>query len=88
MDDEILTLEEAAELLKIPQEKVLDLLMSADLQGRNIGGVWRTTKRAIVSFVDGAPIAGSGCCGANGTCCVPLTGESQSGQAERAKGWS
>ena len=69
-DCEILTVAEAAAVLKIPSEKVLDLLMSADLPGRNIGGEWRTTRRALVSFVDGAPIAG-GCCGSGGTCCAP-----------------
>ncbi len=86
MDDEILTLGEAAHLLKIPQEKVLDLLMSADLAGRNIGGEWRTTKRALISFVDGAPIAGGSCCGPGGTCCAPLSAESAA--THPPTGWS
>lgn len=70
LNDDILTVEEAAEVLKIAPEKVLDLLMSADLAGRNIGGSWRTTRRALLSFVDGAPIA-AGCCGPGGVCCTP-----------------
>ena len=86
MDDEILTLGEAAHLLKIPQEKVLDLLMSADLAGRDIGGEWRTTKRALISFVDGAPIAGGGCCGPGGTCCTPLSAEATA--THPPTGWS
>ena len=62
MDDEILTVEEAARLLKIAPETVLGLLMAADLAGRNIGGEWRTTKRALVGFVDGIGLSTS-CCG-------------------------
>ncbi|MBX7255743.1 MAG: helix-turn-helix domain-containing protein [Candidatus Hydrogenedentes bacterium] len=69
MEDEILTIEEAAKLLKVSPEIVADLLKSSDLVGRTIGGQWRTTKRALLSFVDGAPLAMS-CCPPE-MCCSP-----------------
>ena len=69
MDDEILTVDEAARLLKAPAESVLQLLLSNELAGRNIGGEWRTTKRALISFVDGAPLQSS-CCSSD-MCCTP-----------------
>ena len=76
MDSEILTIEEAAEMLKVSHEVMLNLLLTSEIPGRNIGGTWRTTKRALVSFVDGVPLqmaccpgdmsctsgAGRGCC--------------------------
>ena len=65
MDSEILTVDEAAGLLKVAPEVVLNLLLTSELAGRNVGGEWRTTKRALVSFVDGVPLQMS--------CCVPDT---------------
>ena len=76
MDSEILTVEEAAQVLKVAPEVVRNLLLKNEIPGRNIDGEWRTTKRALVSFVDGAPLqmaccpsevccsndAGRGCC--------------------------
>lgn len=85
MDDEILTVDEAAGLLKIAPQQVLDLLMSADLAGRNIGGEWRTTKRALVTFVDGIG-ATSGCCGP-GMCCPPAASAAP-GRPAATHGWS
>lgn len=83
MDDEILSVEEAAARLKIAPAQVLDLLMAADLAGRNIGGEWRTTTRALLSFVDGLGV-GSGCCGP-GMCCTPVQGPVNS---PASQGWS
>jgi len=71
VDDEILTVNEAAELLKVSPELVLELLLASELAGRNIGGEWRTTKRALVSFVDGAPIQASSSCCSSEMCCTP-----------------
>lgn len=65
MDDDILTAEEAAGLLKVAPEVVIQLLMASELAGRSIGGEWRTTKRALMSFVDGVPLQAS-CCPADG----------------------
>lgn len=68
MDAEILTVDEAAGLLKVAPDTVLNLLLSNELAGRNVGGEWRTTRRALVSFVDGAPL--NACCGPE-MCCGP-----------------
>jgi len=70
MDDEILTVEEAARLLKVTPEVVSGLLKSSDLVGRTIGGEWRTTKRALMSFVDGVPLQ-MACCPPE-MCCTPI----------------
>jgi hypothetical protein len=69
VDDEILTVEEAAALLKVAPDIVTQLLLSSELAGRNIGGEWRTTKRALVSFVDGTSLQMS-CCSPE-MCCAP-----------------
>lgn len=69
MDDDILTIDEAARYLKVSPEIVADLLKSSDLVGRTIGGEWRTTKRALLSFVDGVSLQGA-CC-PPGMCCGP-----------------
>lgn len=67
MDDDILTVDEAARLLKVAPDMVTRLLMASEIAGRNIGGEWRTTKRALLSFVDGAPLS-SACCPSDGCC--------------------
>ena len=77
MSDEVLTANEAAHVLKVSVEVVTGLLMDGELPGRQIAGEWRTTTRALVSYVDGVPLA-MGCCvpGEDGTlsgvnCCTP-----------------
>lgn len=81
MDNEILTVEEAAALLKAPVDTVASLMESGELPGRQIAGYWRTTKRALVSYVEGVPLQmmcctpemccppGTGTSGASGCCC-------------------
>ena len=69
MDNEILTVDEAAAMLKVSAQVVTDLLVSNELPGRHIGGSWRTTRRALVSYVDGVPLQ-SVCC-VPGECCPP-----------------
>ena len=69
MNDEILTIDEAAALLKVAPAIVADLLVSSELAGRHIGGEWRTTKRALISYVDGVPLQME-CC-PPGMCCLP-----------------
>lgn len=81
MNDEVLTIEEAAGVLKVDAGVVTELLESGKLPGRLVGGAWRTTTRAIVGFVDGIS-EGVSCCvpvpaeGAEGTvvCCQPASG--------------
>jgi excisionase family DNA binding protein len=72
--ESILTLDDAAELLKVSEDVIQGLLESGEIPGRQIGGEWRTTTRAIVSYVDGVPLQMS-CCttDASGMCCVPAT---------------
>ncbi len=74
MSDKILTIEEAAERLKVTPEIVGGLLENGELPGRRIGGEWRTTTRALLGYVDGLS-AQAGCCipvGADGVaCCQP-----------------
>jgi hypothetical protein len=75
MDCEILTVEEAASMLKVGPQVVTDLLVSSELPGRHIGGAWRTTRRALVSYVDGVPLQTVCCtpseCCPPGECCAP-----------------
>ncbi len=83
MDGEILTIGEAAHLMKVAPEVIEELLNANELPGRIVGGEWRTTTRALLSFVDGAPLAGAAsamyCMGeegemklcAPGQCCSP-----------------
>jgi len=75
MDSEVLTVDEAAGRIKVAAEVVLSLLESGELPGRKIGGEWRTTMRALVSFVDGVPLqmtccVPEGCCTTD-ACCTP-----------------
>jgi hypothetical protein len=74
MDDAILTLDEAAGLLKVAPETLADLLMSGEVAGRNIGGEWRTTRRALAYFVDGGVGSQAACC-PPGMCCGPHAAE-------------
>jgi excisionase family DNA binding protein len=83
VSDTILTIEEAAQLLKAPTDTVSELLESGDLPGRRVGGEWRTTTRALVTFVDGGMPSQMTCCvpvesgeGTDGSaiCCQPATG--------------
>lgn len=72
MNDEILTIDEAAHYLKVNVDLVGQLLESGEVPGRKVGGEWRTTRRALASFVDGVPLGGA-------CCCVPVETESSAG---------
>ncbi len=69
MDDDILTAEEAAALLRVKADTILELLKTSELAGRKIAGEWRTTKRALLDFVDGMS-SQMNCC-PPGMCCPP-----------------
>jgi excisionase family DNA binding protein len=71
MTDEILTAQEAADALKTTSDVVEGLLESGELPGRKIGGEWRTTQRALISYVDGIP-NGMVCCTPS-DCCPPTS---------------
>lgn len=86
MSDEVLTIDEAAAVLKVSPDIVGGLLDDGELPGRQIGGEWRTTKRALISYVDCVPLQMACCCppvegsaGASGqmaaaNCCTPGDG--------------
>ena len=61
MELDILTVEEAAQVLGVEREVVVPLLESNEIAGRLLEGSWRTTRRALASFVDGAALQLS-CC--------------------------
>jgi excisionase family DNA binding protein len=72
--DTILTLDDAAKFLKVSTETIQGLLESDELPGRQIGGEWRTTSRALVSFVDGVPLQVACCTPSD--CCTPAASSS------------
>lgn len=71
--DIVLTLDDAATFLKVSPDVVRGLLETEELSGRQMGGEWRTTTRAIISFVDGVPLQVVCCTSAEGSaiCCQP-----------------
>ncbi len=76
MELDILTVDEAAQALRVEPEIVIHLLEASEIPGRLIEGSWRTTRRALASFVDGVPLQASCCspysCGP--MCCPPGLG--------------
>ena len=68
MSKKILNLSDAAKMLSIDAGVVEALLRQGEIAGREIGGEWRTTARAVLNYVDGG--VGTMCC-PPGTCCVP-----------------
>lgn len=68
--DKILTAEEAAKVLKVDTELVITLLEDKELAGRKLGDEWRTTLWSLISYVNGVPLQGNGCC-VPMQCCTP-----------------
>jgi excisionase family DNA binding protein len=50
---EVLTLEEAAELLRVPADDVRALVESGELPARRIGETWRFTRTAVLAWLAG-----------------------------------
>ena len=50
---EVLTLEEAAGLLRVPADDVRTLVESGDLPARRIGETWRLTRTAVLAWLAG-----------------------------------
>jgi excisionase family DNA binding protein len=69
----VLTAKEAARYLRVSFETIESLLESGELVGRKIGDEWRTTTRAVLSFVDGVPLQMTCCTTEDGqtVCCQP-----------------
>ncbi|WP_276938549.1 helix-turn-helix domain-containing protein [Ferrimicrobium acidiphilum] len=51
--DEVLTLVELAELLKLDDNAVLVRVHSGELPGRRFGSEWRFSRRAVLDWLDG-----------------------------------
>lgn len=50
---EVLTLDQAADLLIVPADEVRTLADKGELPGRLIGGEWRFTRRALLDWLGG-----------------------------------
>jgi len=53
---EVLTLEQAAELLQVPPEAAAELADAGELPGRKIGDDWRFSRRAVLAWLGAAPL--------------------------------
>jgi excisionase family DNA binding protein len=58
---EVLTLEEAAELLRLPRDEVALLAQEGELPGRGVGGEWRVARAAVLLWLSsgGQPVTGA-----------------------------
>ncbi|MGP0102425.1 MAG: helix-turn-helix domain-containing protein [Solirubrobacteraceae bacterium] len=56
--DEVLTLQEAAELLRLPVETVRASAVAGDLPGRAFGDEWRFARAALLAWLAGDGTAG------------------------------
>ena len=71
--ESVLTLDEAAEMLKVSPEAVEKYLSDGEMAGRQLEGEWRTTSRAVMEFVDGLSSQMTCCTTEDGktVCCTP-----------------
>jgi excisionase family DNA binding protein len=53
---EILTLEEVAELLRLPEEAVATSATEGELPGRQLGGEWRFARSAVLRWLSGSTV--------------------------------
>jgi excisionase family DNA binding protein len=51
MDDEILTIREVAELLKLNEKTAYKLALAGEIPGFKVGGSWRFERQAIASWI-------------------------------------
>lgn len=49
--DEILSVEEACELMKIGKNTIYELLQTGQLKGYKCGRLWRISKEAVMEYV-------------------------------------
>jgi excisionase family DNA binding protein len=59
-DPEVLTPEEAAELLQVDAEVVLDLARTGALPGRELAGQWRFARAALLRWLGAGSAGGAG----------------------------
>lgn len=53
-DHDVLTLDEAAALLRLDRRTVADAIRRGDLPGRKIGRRWRLSRRAVLRWIGAA----------------------------------
>jgi len=53
-EDEVLTTEEAAELLRVSTKTVLSLARDGSLPGEKVGRAWRFLRRDLLDYVRGS----------------------------------
>ncbi len=63
---DVLTIAEAAELLKVEEGVVAKLAAAGELPGRELGGEWRFARRALLGWLGAGAEAGGGAEGAGG----------------------
>jgi|tagenome__1003787_1003787.scaffolds.fasta_scaffold19298326_2 excisionase family DNA binding protein len=51
---EVLDAQQAAELLSVQESAIVDLAAKGELPGREIGGEWRFSRRALLDWLGGA----------------------------------
>lgn len=84
MSQKVLSVKAAAKFAGVSTDAIQRLLESRELAGRQIDGQWRTTRRAVLHYIDGGIGTSAGCCcpapgaggagGAGGGCCSGLPG--------------
>ena len=52
-DPEVMTLEEAAELLRVEPKEVRKLAANGEVPGRKVGTEWRFTRAALLNWLSG-----------------------------------
>lgn len=52
-DDDVLTLDELAGMLKLDSDTVMGRVHSGELPGRRFGDQWRFARRAVLAWLDG-----------------------------------
>lgn len=52
---EVLTPEQAGQLLQLPAQTLIGLAESGDVPGRRIAGEWRFSKAALLAWLGGSP---------------------------------
>jgi excisionase family DNA binding protein len=56
----VLTLEELAELLRVPLERAAKQAQAGEIPGRRVGGEWRFSRTAVLAWLAGESVAHSG----------------------------
>lgn len=55
IDTEVLTLEEACELLRISRPTIFELIKRGEIPCRKVGRIWRFHRPAVLDWLEGKP---------------------------------